>query len=1438
MGTARAPSGVQHLALGGADAATLLAVCEGGEMAQAAVAPPGGAPGGDGAPGAPPGGPLLLAPFAERHVGRVIAACPMSPSVVVTVDARGRLVSKDPTTMTTKASVQCASRRLTCAAHSASSGMLAVGSASGVLRVYAVDASGRIALVHRSRLHAEAVAHLAFSPAGTSLAAVSAPTRGFPSGRLFFSALADGGWRTLGFATPPEPNPVHCMCWPDAGAVAAPLLLLTAAEEVVWVHAPGPDAVPGRDLRLPTKHAPMKRMRIDNHVACCAGVSDARDMPAVVGVNAERAVQRYTIPKELTAWSTASQRGGKPHPPVRSVPAHDKPATAVAVAPDGRHALTAGEDGAVRLWGPGLDPVALPTEGSQPHPHVRGGVRAAAFAANGSMVVTGGEDGTVVFSVLSGLSFPAAAAGAPPAAAPALAEVPDAEDAADERDAAELHGEEMDAREREAATPKTDAMVAQAAALREQLLACVARNAEADDAERLTEEELVVDLAQMRRREREADEAVAAVREAQRREALRLGVLRDRVLDQCWHSLEVKPAVLAAIKSGAEVHNFPVPREGRMGRLASKLLLLRQAEQRQRRHLVEVEWSEKLQSGGARGLQRGDTLHPTLSSMTSVGASFSAAVADVKAAGAGAGGGKDPAAAEGAAAEGAAEAAESEGCGTEEWAAGIPPSHGKDAVLYSPLDLLARSRRVVQVYLLHRRVAEVQRDFNGRFDALVSEKHAELDRVRECNARIEAILADLAKLTGEGRGAGEALFAPAMLPREDPGWMLEVADSEVKVERYLNPEERERLARERAAEEARLAALSKDNAAERALKAMLGGTLEKPDREDEALLLVRPEFMDLEPAKWTDEQRKIAGEYHAREAQVREEREKRVMGLETELRTMRQTVEDLCGRFDASVEGLRSARVHAEFAVYALERRMVRLAAVANRMLEFSDDREVALAAEVAALESGRARKGAEVLEAREAVALQARLVEQASYEDRQHEKLFKKEFSEHAEMLPTLLALFRRCEYTRTPPPAGPHKGSPGLLRGLSRKLSRRGSSVFAGAPHLSRRASSKLFGGMGSVASLDEGSIADDPPPQFDVVMAGYGNLEDPQPSLGQYEPHEGAGAEEVTAEYVVPLRAEECPPGLETPWWEKLVFMREAKLETDKRLRRQQEALAQKQRLLATLTAHEAALGERLAAKAAELEAFLAERERLQYDVELPLLLKQGQVEAVPEEGSSMLEDGILIGTEVVQEINRAIREQGRRKIEILEAIKEFKRGIYDLEWHNKRLGLEAEELKERTRELQLLRVTKGLQEALKFGGQEGAGATSGGTNVEKLMKHAAKLHGKRMDDRRKALTGLQRQIHERMAQNDELVERVGEMERLVQSESRILQSKTMTATAGGASLIKTRMRTMVTQARLRDIAQQQAEEIDMLHAEVDRLRARTFPTFVSVVHQGEE
>lgn len=100
----------------------------------------------------------------------------------------------------------------------------------------------------------------------------------------------------------------------------------------------------------------------------------------------------------------------------------------------------------------------------------------------------------------------------------------------------------------------------------------------------------------------------------------------------------------------------------------------------------------------------------------------------------------------------------------------------------------------------------------------------EIARIKEKNIRISKIISQL-KLD-------DSLVQPSLEIEEEPEKLLVVEDDEVKVEKYISPEEKKRQEElARIEEEARLAAMG-DNPRERALDMMMGGRLEANVEED------------------------------------------------------------------------------------------------------------------------------------------------------------------------------------------------------------------------------------------------------------------------------------------------------------------------------------------------------------------------------------------------------------------------------------------------------------------------------------------------------------------------------------------------------------------------------------------------------------------------------
>ena len=123
--------------------------------------------------------------------------------------------------------------------------------------------------------------------------------------------------------------------------------------------------------------------------------------------------------------------------------------------------------------------------------------------------------------------------------------------------------------------------------------------------------------------------------------------------------------------------------------------------------------------------------------------------------------------------------------------------------------------------------------------------------------------------------------------REHDDLKFAVSDSEVGVDKYVSPEEEERLEREAKEEAERQAKAAGDGSVQRALTMMMGGTLDRPDDGNAEFQVERPAFLDADPKTWTEEQFKEAKDFEVRQKSAAEEMAKKVQTVETELKTLK-----------------------------------------------------------------------------------------------------------------------------------------------------------------------------------------------------------------------------------------------------------------------------------------------------------------------------------------------------------------------------------------------------------------------------------------------------------------------------------------------------------------------------------------------------------------------
>lgn len=181
-------------------------------------------------------------------------------------------------------------------------------------------------------------------------------------------------------------------------------------------------------------------------------------------------------------------------------------------------------------------------------------------------------------------------------------------------------------------------------------------------------------------------------------------------------------------------------------------------------------------------------------------------------------------------------------------------------LLYHPVSVRTPTQKRMQILFLAELARGMRERFNEKFQELQHRKLDEMERIESKNSRIQEIMAELKQ--------EEDVFDPKLTDDEVPERVLEVKPEEVGFEKYISAAERKRLEEEEERKR-REAANSKDNAPDRALDEMMGGTLEAKDElaklEQE---LVREPWMDaLAPEEMTPEQREKLEIFEEKEKQ-------------------------------------------------------------------------------------------------------------------------------------------------------------------------------------------------------------------------------------------------------------------------------------------------------------------------------------------------------------------------------------------------------------------------------------------------------------------------------------------------------------------------------------------------------------------------------------------
>ncbi|OAF66712.1 hypothetical protein A3Q56_05568, partial [Intoshia linei] len=602
---------------------------------------------------------------------------------------------------------------------------------------------------------------------------------------------------------------------------------------------------------------------------------------------------------------------------------------------------------------------------------------------------------------------------------------------------------------------------------------------------------------------------------------------------------------------------------------------------------------------------------------------------------------------------------------------------------------------------------------------------------------------------------------------EKPEMVLSIKDEEIKVEKYYSEEEEKRMSHEKALEQEKLIQEKSDNWRERGLLLMMDGVLEIRKEDELKKDIIKPEFMKhFDESEWTEEQSKMAADYEKKVYNLNEERERFRKQLELEYIKLKGLIQDVVKNFDSMVAKLSNIKIESDIAIKQEELKICRinltLACQETHEISENDFKEKIEVLKLEKIEASNKNK-----EFKKVLDVVREQYEILFAEDKVMDKQFKKEFNDvSSTLMDQLYKLFKK---------------RPGILS-----------------------LKSTLDHSFGFVENKTDNPFNDKT--NSEIISKKYQR-----------------GLDAVIREL---NKESHAPEFLDLNYWHgKFIPYRQKKILTEQTLKRLSYIKAEIQTFIQKYGNKENTIRRKIEDQS-DLITLLKKAKQLNcVNLQIQIVLKQGQIESKLKNNIYEFSDSILLHRINIEDLNVKIKTMSDEKIEIMIENKDFKRGIYQLEWERERMIMKLTDYLEKMKELSRLKVTREIQKYLESNNYDGLIANEIST-YEKTLINQKQFHDKRLKEFEKSNSILKKQILTKQEQNYAIKLQIEDINVSVLDRHYIDDMIDKNAKERALKNYKK----IIRRRHLIEIAKSQAQEISILRAEVERLRMRTFPALV--------